>query len=120
MRHFTVEERRSRLAVRHHLAPSAKQLDVAAVAHGLVGLQGTDPASVFLSAAARMKRCSVDTIEGALYDDRTIVRLLAMRRTVFVVPRELAPVVQAAASRAIAVKERKNLAQLIEQSDIAD
>src|SRR2546423_4389594 len=99
MRQFTAEERRARLANRHLLAPKAKQAGVAAIARSLIGLHGTDPATVFLSAAARMKQPSVEAVERALYDDRTIVRLLAMPRTVFVLAADQAPVVQAAVSQ---------------------
>src|SRR5882757_8224059 len=100
MRRFTIEERRQRIARRHHLAATTKRSDVADVARDLIGLHGTDPASVFLAAAARMRSPQIESIEGALYDDRTIVRVLGMRRTVFVIPAELVPVVQAAASNA--------------------
>jgi hypothetical protein len=45
--------------------------------------------------------------------------MLAMRRTMFVVPRELVPIVQAGASDAVAARERKRLVQWIEGSGIA-
>ena len=69
-----------------------------AVAQDLVGLHGTDPVSVFLSAAARMKRPSIAAVEDALYSQRSLLRMLGMRRTLFVEPLDLVPVVQAAAS----------------------
>jgi hypothetical protein len=55
MRRMTVDERRARLAVRHHLATSARTDDVVAIADGMVALHATDPATVFLSTAARMR-----------------------------------------------------------------
>ena len=119
MQHFSIEERRARLGVRHHLAATAKRADVVEVAADLIGLHGTDPATVFLAAAARMKKPTVERIERTLYDDRTIVRMLAMRRTLFVVPTEFVPMVQAGASNAIAARERIRLVQWIEASGIA-
>ena len=88
MRLITDEERRHRLAVRHHLAPKARISDVTRLASDLVGLHGSDPATIYLSAAARLKKRSdaVPKLERALYDDRTLVRTLCMRRTMFVVP----------------------------------
>ena len=62
MKRFTTEERRRRIGVRHHLAGRAKTDDVAAVARSFIGLHGTDPATVFLSAAARMKKPTVGAI----------------------------------------------------------
>jgi len=119
MRHFTVDERRARLAVRHHLTASTKQHDVAVVARSLIGLHGTDPVSIFLAARARMHDATVDLVERALYDDRTVLRMLAMRRTLFVVPVDRASVVQVAASDAVAANERKALLQLIDAAGIA-
>ena len=96
MRRIGIEERRARLARRHHLAGAAKTDDVVSIARDLVGLHATDPATVFLSAGARMKRPAVGPVEAALYDDRSLVRTLCMRRTMFVLPVPMVPVVQAA------------------------
>src|SRR5437763_3049728 len=119
MRRIGVEERRARLARRHHLAAASRAADVAAVAGDLVGLHATDPASIYLAAAARMKKPSIAAVEAALYDDRTLVRMLGMRRTLFVEPLELVPVVQAAASRAIARRQRDRLLGLLAAGVIA-
>ena len=118
VRRIGAGERRARLALRHHLAPAARAVGVVQVAADLVGLHGTDPASVFLAAAARMRQPEVGAIERAMYDERTLLRMLGMRRTVFVVPVELAPVVQAACTDAIAVAQRRLLLQLLTRSGI--
>lgn len=105
------EQRRARLGVRHLLAREAKASSAEEVTEGLVALHATDPASVFISAAARLRAPAVAEVERALYEDRTLVRLLGMRRTVFVVPAEVAPVVQAACTDEIAARERRKLVQ---------
>jgi hypothetical protein len=104
---ISVAERRARLAVRHRLSPACQAENPLEVADSLVALHGTDPASVYLSAAARFQKPTVGAIEKALYEERSLVRMLGMRRTIFVVPTELAPVVQAACTNAIAVKQRQ-------------
>src|SRR6266545_727919 len=119
VRRISDRERRARLARRHHLAPSAKATDVVAVAERLVGLHATDPATVFLAAAARMKKLAVADVERALYDDRSLVRTLCMRRTMFVVPVDVVPVVQAAVTDALVPVERKRVVGIIEESGIA-
>ncbi len=119
-REITATERRARLGVRHRLAAATRAPDVRDVADSLVALHSTDPASVFLSANARMEDATVARIEKALYDDRTLVRILGMRRTLFVVPVELVPIVHAACTRAIAVTQRRRYAALIEEGGIAD
>ncbi|MCT9092279.1 winged helix DNA-binding domain-containing protein [Streptomyces sp. ASQP_92] len=114
-RKITAQERRARLGARHLLAPAARAGTPEAVAEAVLGLHATDPASVYLAVAARLKDPSVAELERALYEDHTLVRMLCMRRTMFVVPRELAPVVDAAAARAVAARERKNLAKVIQE-----
>jgi hypothetical protein len=120
VRRIGVQERRARLAVGHHLAPAARSASVVEVAGDLVGLHGTDPASVFLAVAARMRQPEVAAIERAMYEERALLRMLGMRRTTFVVPVELAPVVQAACTDAIAAAQRSLLLRLLEDSGIAD
>ena len=90
------------------------------MAHATVGLHATDPASVFLSALARLREPRVEAIERALYEDRSLLRILGMRRTMFTVPVELAGVVHAAATRAIALVERRKTVQLLAEGGIAD
>jgi hypothetical protein len=119
MRRIGVQERRARLAVRHHLAPSARASGPAEAAGGLVGLHGTDPASVYLAVRARTD-VKPDAIERALYEDRTLVRMLGMRRTVFTVPLELAAIVHASCTRAIAKRERRQLLQMLDGAGLAD
>ena len=115
-----VAERRARLARRHHLTPAARAATALDVARGMVALHATDPATVYLSIFARCKDPDVAEIEPALYDDKVLMRMLGMRRTMFVVPIEFAPVVQAACTRAIAAQERRRTIQLFGQAGIAD
>ena len=105
MRSIPVDERRARLGTRHLLAvPGATP---AQVAEGVVALHATDPATVFLSVYARSPKVTVADIENALYEERTILRLLAMRRTMFAVPVHLAPAVQASCVRPVGEKNRR-------------
>jgi hypothetical protein len=77
-------ERRARLAVRHRLVPARRTDDVVAIADDLVALHSTDPVTVYLSVLARMVNPSLHAVEKALYDDRTLLRHHAMRRTLWV------------------------------------
>ena len=114
-------QRRSRLARRHHLAGPARAADVVTVAADIVGFHGTDPATVFLSARARLRKPAgtVAALEDALYVDRRLVRTLCMRRTMFVVPVDLVPTVQAAVTEALVPGERRRTVQMVEQAGIA-
>ncbi|MFC6886257.1 winged helix DNA-binding domain-containing protein [Actinomadura yumaensis] len=115
-----VAERRARLAVRHRLARAERTDDVAAVARSLVVLHATDPATVYLSVAARAPGAVPADVERALYDDRALLRMLAMRRTMFVAPVELVPALQASTADALAVKQRRTYGRLIERAGVVD
>jgi hypothetical protein len=112
------DARRARLAARHHLidpAPSIPHL-----AGALCGLHSSDPSSVYLSAWARLgSDFLVNDLEVALYVDRSVARLLGMRRTMFVVPLDLAGVMNAACTRALIDGERRRLIKMIEEQSIA-
>jgi len=110
---FTAAQRRARLVARHGLGgPGPAPSGPVAVARDLVALHSTDPATVYLSVAARAPIVPED-LQRALYEERTLVRMLGMRRTVFVVPIEVAPVVQAGCAAAIAVNQRRLLLALL-------
>jgi Winged helix DNA-binding domain len=83
-----------------------------------VVLHATDPASVFLEARARMAVSSPATIEHELYETRSVIRLLAMRRTLFLVPLDAAGIVHAAASLRISERERRRTHQMLTDAGI--
>ena len=115
---FGVPERRARLGVRHRLAPGAAASDPVEVARALVAVHGTDPSSVYLGLLARMAGGGIESVEQALYQDRTLIRLLGMRRTVFVAPLDTAALIQAACSRAVAARERRKLVSWLAESGV--
>jgi hypothetical protein len=112
---ISVGQRRARLARRHHLATDSTALSPEQVARSVVAVHATDPATVHLSMAIRLGLPPVTTVEDALYERRTLLRMLGMRRTMFVVPVESAAVVQAAATNAIADRQRRLLLTHLEQ-----
>jgi Winged helix DNA-binding domain len=91
--------------------------DEAAVA--TVGLHSSDPATVYLSARARAGGFAAADLEDALYERRELVRMLGMRRTLFVVPRDLAAVMDQACTKALVPGERKRLITMLEHQEIA-
>ena len=117
---FTDDARRARLARRHALHPGRRLTSVVDVARALVGLHATEPSSVHLAVAARMPSATVSTVEDALYEQRTVVKQLAMRRTLFAFPREVLPAVWGSVSARVADAERGRLARDLEHHDVAD
>ena len=108
------EERANRLAVRHHLAPSNRAANSQVAARSLVGLHASDPASIYLAAYARVDGFTITALERATYDERTLVKLMGMRRTMFLLPHDLVAVVQAACSNEVAATMRRRLVKDID------
>jgi hypothetical protein len=118
---ISTAQRRARLAWRHGLAgpvPAGKRPED--VSADLVALHATDAATVHLAVAARLHTPLVATVEDALYERRSVLRMLGMRRTMFVVPVGFAPVVQAAATRAVAADQRKLLLKHLGDCGVGD
>ena len=105
--------------MRHRLLPSTRTDDVASIADSVVALHSTDPSTVYLSAMARMLDPSVEAVSNALYDDRTVVRHHAMRRTLWVFTPQMARWAHAACSVAVATAQWKRLAKMAEDSGVA-
>jgi hypothetical protein len=111
-------QRQARLAVRHHL--SAPAATVTEAAERLIALHATDPVTVYLSAWARTGCDTTAEVDEALFQARLLVRMLGMRRTMFVVPAPLAPVVQAACTDEIARRLRRQLERDLAKAGVAD
>lgn len=118
MRVITDDERRARIARRHALAPDARAPSVEASVAAMTCLHATEPANVYLSTFVRSGATRAE-IDRALYDERSVVRQLAMRRTVFAVPRDLFPAVRASAAARVAQQLTKRLAKEVEDSGLA-
>jgi hypothetical protein len=117
MRRVGVRERRARLGARHRLASRGATVEEAAGA--VVGLHSSDPATVYLSSWARVDGFEPADLEDALYRRGSLVRMLGMRRTMFVVPVDLAPVMHEACTRALIPGQRTRLVRMLEEQRVA-
>jgi len=118
VRSIDAAERRTRLARRHRLAPGHRAGGVVEAARSMVCLHGTDPATVYLSALARVDGMAMSDLDRALYVDRSLVKHLAMRRTLYVFPREMLAAAQAGASERVADVERRRLIREVEKAGL--
>ncbi|MEV0671733.1 winged helix DNA-binding domain-containing protein [Mycobacterium sp. NPDC050441] len=117
MRTFTVAERRARLARRHFLSRPASS--VAATVGAFVGLHATDPSTPYLSLWARRPGFTTDNLDQELYERRTVLKHLAMRRTLWIVRAGDLPLVQAGASDRVAGNEHRKLVGDVEKAGVA-
>lgn len=114
----SAQERRARLGRRQLLAHESKATTVEEATERIVCLHATDPATIYLSAWARVQGLRVADLERALYDDRSLVKQLAMRRTLFVFPRATLPDAQAGSSARVADFERRKLIADVERAGL--
>lgn len=120
MRPFVSDaQRRARLQHRQLLAgdtgASPEQL-----ADAVVGLHATTPSTVHLSAWAREASMRPERLEAALYEDRSLVKHLVMRRTLFVMTRPLLAAAVGAVGARVAASERTNLLRDMRRNDFPD
>lgn len=106
--------------MRHALAPAFQVDSPEAVTRALTVLHATEAATVYLSCWARMGSLEVADLGRALYADRSLVKQLAMRRTLFVFPRDLLPAAWSSASARVAGTERARLAKDVVKGGLAD
>lgn len=85
----------------------------------IIGLHGTDPIGVYLQAWARVPGFAAADLDAALYDDRLLVKLIGMRRTLFVLPIDIAAIVRSGCGEAIARGERPRLLRMLREAGIA-
>jgi len=118
MRHIDDDERRARAVARHHLGRTAP--DVVAAVRGVVAQHSSDPITPPLAAWARVPDLSVAAWEHVMYDQRSLWRMHAMRRTLFVVPSDEAAIFDGAAGADVARKERDRLEKWVAEAELAE
>ena len=118
-------ERRRRLVRRHRLGVAGAGSpidgdDPVAVTRSVVALHSSDPVSVYLSLLARSPAATIDGVKRVLYQDRDLLRVHGMRRTLWVADREtVADIVAASAARLVRA-ERRRLSSWLTASGIVD
>ncbi|HWM19436.1 MAG TPA: winged helix DNA-binding domain-containing protein [Ilumatobacteraceae bacterium] len=111
MLRVTDDHRRARIARRHGLQADHRYDDIGTATTAMTALHATEPTTPHLALHARVRELTVDDVEAALYDERSLVKVMAMRRTLFVVTRELLPAVAGCAGRRVAEAEGRRLAK---------
>ncbi|MGI9647137.1 MAG: winged helix DNA-binding domain-containing protein [Acidimicrobiia bacterium] len=102
--HLTNDTRRARLVYRHHLDRTAA--DAGEAVAGVLALHSSDPASPYLAAWARVRPpFTTGDLDDSLFEERSLWRLHAMRRTLFVIDTRDGPMFQAAVGETVAARE---------------
>ena len=115
------EQRRARQWHRQLLDRHDDPPTVAAVADRLVALHATTASTVYLSTWARAPQLTVADVDAALYRERSVIKHLGMRRTLFVTSHDVLDDVLGAVSDRVAASERTNMLRDLRRSpDIDD
>lgn len=114
----TDRERRARLARRHALHPLHQVADAPAACRAMTALHATEASTVHLAVQARTGQTAAD-VDEALYEQRSLVKQLAMRRTLFAFPRDLLPAVLGSASARVAAEQRRLMVKDVERYAVA-
>ncbi len=119
MQHIGDEQRRVRIARRHGIHPEHRYPDPLTATRAMTALHATEPPTVHLSLQARVEGLAVTDVDAALYDTRTLVKQLAMRRTLFAFTRDLLPAAWGSASARVATAEFRRLARDVARAGVA-
>lgn len=92
---------------------------LAAVTSAMLGLHATDPATLYLSLWARIPGFAVEDLDHELYGRRSMLRHLAMRRTLWMVRADDLTAVQPGASDRVAENERRRLVADVQKAAVA-
>ena len=116
---ITDRQRRVRLATRHGVHPDHRLGGLLDAVRAMTALHATDASTVHLALHARTRRIRPADVDHALYQERSLVKQLAMRRTLFVVDRDLLPAVLGSASARVAATQHRTLVRTVERAGIA-
>ncbi|MGU3292882.1 winged helix DNA-binding domain-containing protein [Williamsia sp. M5A3_1d] len=125
--HIDDAARRARLQRRHLLTADAaptlsttRPMSVTDAVSSIVALHATCPPTMYLSLWARLPGFRREQLDSALYDERSLIKQLAMRRTMFVLDRTgLAAAVGAVGPR-VSASERTNMLRDLRRSNDFD
>ncbi|GAA3717879.1 winged helix DNA-binding domain-containing protein [Gordonia hankookensis] len=109
-------QRRARLVRRHRLGAGGHASSVTELADSLVGYHATTPSTVYLSAWARIAGFRPEQMDAALYRDRSLIKQLAMRRTLFVFTRPVLADAVGAVGPRVTASERTNMLRDLRRS----
>jgi hypothetical protein len=85
----------------------------------MLGLHATDPATLYLSLWARIPGFTVEDLDRELYERRSVLKHLAMRRTLWLVRADDLTAVQPGASDRVAQNERRRLVADVQKAGVA-
>jgi winged helix DNA-binding protein len=106
------------MAGRHALASQHRVTDAQAATRAMTVLHATEPATPYLSLFARIDSFTRADLDDAMFESRSLVKQLAMRRTLFVFSRDLLPAAVSGPSARVAQREAGRLVTDLERGQL--
>ncbi|YAL83448.1 winged helix DNA-binding domain-containing protein [Dermacoccaceae bacterium W4C1] len=116
---ITDVQRRRRIAQRHGIAPGRRLGDPVAATRAMTVLHATEPPTVHLAVAARVDGLTPEAVDHQLYQERSLVKQLAMRRTLFVFTPDLLPAALAAPAPRVQAQEATRIIKALIAAGLA-
>ena len=93
MKSFTIDQVNKFILFKQHLAMNNKSDNIIQISDDLCGLQSTGPTEPYLNLLARTKNFMREDLERELYQKRSLGKIRGMRKSLFIVPKELIPII---------------------------
>ena len=84
---------------KHHLTDETKTNDITQIALDICGLHSTSQSSPYLSLFARTNSFQKEDLDKETYERRNLGKIRCMRKTVFILPKEVLPFLYAATKK---------------------
>ncbi len=107
MPRFPSERAVTRVLARHQLATPWAPASIESVIGDVIGVQFTTPTTPYLAMKARLPDVSVERLDSALYERRSLSRMRCMRGMVYAVRTDMLPIVFASTNRQVSHYARR-------------
>ena len=101
METFELDQVNRFILKKHHLTEDSRINDIVKITEDLCGLHSTELITSYLSLFARTNNFLKSNLEKELYLNKTLARIRGMRKTLFIEPVNIIPIVYAATSNLI-------------------
>lgn len=109
---FCIEAVNRFILEKQHLNENSKIDDIVQIARDLGGLHATNPSTPFLSLLARANLFDKDSLLDELYKHKSLSKVTYVRRTMFILPKDMLPVAFAAVRKNASVMTEQHLKYL--------
>ena len=109
METYNIDQVNKFILFKQHLSENSKINDIVQISEDLIGLQSTGPTEPYLNLLVRTRNFKKQDLDTQLYDKRSLGKIRGMRKSMFILPTPLIPVVHNAVMHLTAKRVEKYL-----------